>query len=339
MAKKKIKPTLENIAARSGVSVATVSRVLNRSGVVSKDLETRVKEAMQALGKEKTRAYSLAFIIPEVLNPANTQIMAGVYEEAERLGTCVVTLNVSENAGSQQYNLKMLKQFLVDGLIVFHEQVSPKTLVTEYNLDEDIPIVLIGRAIQSPRVYCINTDREAGMYQATKYLLSLNHKKIAFLSGPPEWELSQSRLKGIQRALAESGLALSPQLHRWVIPSIETGFQVTGNVLQLPPEERPTAILAFNDLMAIGALHAVRSAGLQIPADISVIGFDNIYITPHTNPPLTTVAQPKYQMGQLAIQKMYNVLNGYDTEMGGVTLLECPLVVRESTASCKEFQI
>ncbi len=335
MAKKKIKPTLENIAAHSGVSVATVSRVLNRSGAVSKDLETRVKEAMQALGKETSRAYSIAFIIPEVLNPANTQIIAGVYEEAEKLGICVVTLNVSENAGSQQYNLRMLKQFLVDGLIIFHEQVDPGRLMAEYNLDEDIPIVLVGRAIQSPRVYCINTNREIGMYQAAKYLLSLNHKRIAFLSGPPEWELSQARLKGIKRALAEAGLSLHPQLYRWVIPSIETGFQVTGNVLQLPPEDRPTAILAFNDLMAIGALHAVRSSGLLLPHDVSVVGFDDIYITPHTNPPLTTVAQPKFQIGQLAVQKISNVLNGYDAETGGVTLLECPLVVRESTALCK----
>lgn len=332
MTRKKRKPTLENIAAHSGVSVATVSRVLNRSGVVSKDLEIRVKDAMQALGKEQNRVFTVALIIPEVLNPANTQIIAGVYEEAEKLGVCVVTLNASENVGSPQSNLKILKQFLVDGLIIFHEQVEPDLLLAEYNLDEELPMVVVGRTIQSPRVYCINTDRETGMYQATKYLLSLNHKKIAFISGPPEWELSQVRLKGIQRALAEAGLSLSPQLHRWVIPSIETGFQVTGNVLQLPPEDRPTAILAFNDLMAIGALHAVRSAGLSVPEDISVVGFDNIFITPHTNPPLTTVAQPKYQIGQLAVQKISNVLNGYDAETGGVTMLECPLVVRESTA-------
>jgi len=335
MAKKKPKPTLENIAAHSGVSVATVSRVLNRSGAVSKDLELRVKDAMQALGKETSRVYTLAFVIPEVLNPANTQIMAGVYEEAEKLSISVLTLNVSENASSQQNNLKLLKQFLVDGLIIFHEQVEPEKLIAEYNLDEDLPIVLVGRAIQSPRVYCINTNRETGMYQATKYLLSLNHKRIAFLSGPPEWELSQARLKGIQRALDEAGLNLHPRLHRWVIPSIETGFQATGNLLQLPPEERPTAILAFNDLMAIGALHAVRSNGLLLPHDVSVVGFDDIYITPHTNPPLTTVAQPKFQIGQLAVQKISNVLNGYDAETGGVTLLECPLVVRESTAPCK----
>lgn len=335
MTKKKRKPTLENIAAHSGVSVATVSRVLNRSGAVSKDLEIRVKEAMQALGKEERRDYSLAFIIPEVLNPANTQIMAGVYEEAEKLGICVVTLNVSESSGGQPYNLKMLKQFLVDGLIIFHEQVAPESVIAEYNLDDDLPIVLVGRDIQSPRVYRINTDRESGIYQAAKYLLSLNHTKIAFLSGPPEWELSQVRLKGVRRALEEAGLSLHPRLHRWVIPSIENGFQVTGNLLQLPPEERPTAILAFNDLMAIGASHAVRSVGLAVPDDVSIIGFDNIFITPHTNPPLTTVSQPKYQIGQLAVQKISNILNGYDAETGGLTLLECPLVVRESTAPCK----
>jgi LacI family transcriptional regulator len=220
-------------------------------------------------------------------------------------------------------------------LIIFHEQVDAADLVAEYSLDADLPIVLIGRAVQAARAYCINTDRETGMYQATKYLLSLNHTRIAFLSGPPEWELSQVRLRGIQRALAEAGRHLHPHLHRWVIPSIETGFQATGNLLQLAPDERPTAILAFNDLMAIGALHAVRSSGLSLPGDVSVVGFDDIYITPHTNPPLTTVAQPKFQIGQLAVQKISNVLHGYDAETRGVTLLECPLVVRESTALCK----
>lgn len=335
MAKKKIKPTLENIAAHSGVSVATVSRVINRSGPVSKDLEVKVKEAMQALGKEKTRPDFVAFIIPEVLNPANTQIIAGVYEEADKLGICVTTLNVSEMPGNQQNNLKMLRHFVFDGVILFHEQITPDLLRREYHLDKDVPIVVVGRESKFPDVFCINTDREAGMYQATKYLLSLNHKNIAYLSGPQEWELSQIRLQGMQRALTEAGLTLKPQLHRWVIPSIESGYQVTGNLLQLTPEERPTAIVAFNDLMAIGALHAVRSAGFQVPADISVVGFDNIYITPHTNPPLTTVSQPKHQMGQLAIEKIYNILNGYDTETGGITLLECPLVVRESTALCK----
>jgi DNA-binding LacI/PurR family transcriptional regulator len=337
MAKTKMKPTLENIAAQAGVSVATVSRVINRSGPVSKDLEMRVKQVMQDLGKEKSRPDFVAFIIPEVLNPANTQIIAGVYEEAEKLGVCVVTLNISENLSSQQHNLKMFKQFIFDGLILFHEQVEPETLIQEHHLDKDTPIIVVGRATTCSGVFCINTDRENGEYQATKYLLSLNHRRIAYLSGPPDWKLSKIRFRGIQRALNEAGVKFEPQLHRWVVPSIETGYQVVSNLLQLPPSQRPTAIMAFNDLMAIGALHAVRSAGLLVPDDVSVVGFDNIFITPHTNPPLTTVSQPKQQIGQLAVQKIYNVLNGQDTEKGGVTLLECPLVVRESTAPCKDI--
>lgn len=335
MAKNTVKPTLENIAAQAGVSVATVSRVINRSGPVSKDLETRVKHVMQNLGKEKSRPDFVAFIIPEVLNPANTQIIAGVYEEAEKLGMCVVTLNVSESPPGQQHNLKMFRQFMFDGVILFHEQVEPAMLIEDYHLDKESPVVIVNRAAASPDVFCINTDRESGEYQAAKYLISLNHRRIAFLSGPPDWDLSKVRLRGIQRALHEVGVELDPELHRWVVPSIETGYQAAGNLLQLPPSKRPTAIIAFNDLMAIGALHAVRSAGLVIPDDVSVVGFDNIFITPHTNPPLTTVSQPKYQIGQLAIQKIYNVLNGQDTEMGGVTMLECPLIVRESTGRCK----
>ncbi len=93
--------------------------------------------------------------------------------------------------------------------------------------------------------------------------------------------------------------------------------------------------MTFNDMIAIGALHAIRTFGLTVPDDISVIGFDNVYLTLHTNPPLTTIFYPSQQTGQLAIQKLYNSLNGYEDDQGGFTLLECPLVVRESTTLCK----
>jgi DNA-binding LacI/PurR family transcriptional regulator len=104
----------------------------------------------------------------------------------------------------------------------------------------------------------------------------------------------------------------------------------------LPVKERPTAIIAYNDLVAIGALSAIRSAKLRIPDDISVIGFDNIPLACHTNPPLTTVAQPQYQKGQMAIQKVLNSLNGQESDQEGFILLECSLVVRESTGVCRK---
>lgn len=338
MAKDKSNVTLEDVAEHSGVSVATVSRVINASKPVSKDLESRVKKAMKDLDfepkhfKERVKTQVIAFITLDILNPANTTIITGAQETANKLGLGLMTLNISEE--SQQQNLKLLKHFHFDAIILLHTTIMPEhifALFSEFNL----PMVVLGTFVESPRVHCINTDRETGIYQATRYLLSLGHKKIAYLSGPPEWELSQVRLQGIQRALEEAGLTLDTELYRWCFPTIESGFQAASSILSQASGKRPSAIIAFNDLVAIGAMHAIRTFGLSVPADISVVGFDNIYLSAHTNPPLTTIAQPKYQIGQLAVQKIQSSLSGNELDKGGFTLLECPLVVRESTAPCQ----
>lgn len=334
MAKTKSNPTLEDIATHAGVSVATVSRVINRSGPVSRELEIRVKEAMKALGKEKTRPDVMACIVPEFLNPANAMIITGIQDEAEKIGLHILMIPISEKPGSLRYNLNILKYVPIDGVILHHLYVEPVEVFDLCNTS-DIPMVAMRREVTVPRIHCIDTDREGGMYQATKFLINLNHTEIAYLSSSPELELAKARLRGIHRAIAEANLTLKPEFHRECLSTIDDGFRVTNNLLHLPDGNRPTAILAYNDLVAIGALHAIRSAGLTIPDDISVIGFDNTYLTSHTNPPLTTVAQPHYQKGQLAVQKLSSHLNGYETDQGGFTLLECSLVVRESTGPCR----
>ena len=340
MVKNKSKPTLEDIASHSGVSLATVSRVINNSSPVSRDLESRVRKAMKELGfhpkrsKARSRPDIIAFVVSEVVDPAIATAVKGAQEEADRLGVCLVVLNVSRSPGSRKYNLKLFKHMPFDGVIIMHGDIEPADIF-ELSNRQDIPCVLLGREVSSPQVHCINMDREDGLYQATKYLISLNHKDIAYLSGPLEWEVCTIRLRGIQRALTEAGLSLNPDFYRWSFTSLEDGFQVVSSMLNLSSGKRPTAIITFNDVMAIGALHAIQAFGLTVPDDISVIGFDDIYLSLHTNPPLTTISHPKYQMGQLAIQKIYNNLNGYETETGGFTFLECPLVVRKSTALCK----
>lgn len=329
---------LEDIAAYAGVSVATVSRVINASKPVSQDLGLRVKHAIEILGfepkrpKERNHTPLIAFITPEVLNPANTNIITGAQEEANKSGLGMMILDINEDHEKQ--NLMLLKQVAFDGIILLHTRLEPKDIFALFP-NFSLPMVVLGQQFNSPRVHCINTDRETGMYQAAKYLLSLNHQRIAYLSGPPEWELSKVRLKGIQRALDEAYLTLKPECYRWCFPTIEDGFQVTASILSQPEGTRPTAVMAFNDLIAIGAMHAIRTFGMKVPEDISVVGFDNIYLSAHTNPPLTTISQPKYQIGVLAIQKIYNSLQGYETDKGGFTLLECPLIVRDSTAPCK----
>jgi LacI family transcriptional regulator len=334
------KPTLEDIAARSGVSLATVSRVINQSRPVSEELEARVKQAMDDLGFEpKTpKLQIIAIIVPQILNPFLTAVITGAQQEAERLGLYSMILNITENPERQRQHLQLLYHFPFDGIVVFHTNIDPE-IVLELNTRSNVPIVVIGRTIESPRLYCISANRENAMYQAAKYLISLNHKEIAYISGPPELEVSKSRLRGIQRAFSEASLVLKPHLYRWCEPTIEAGFQVASSLLSQPVEKRPTAIIGFNDLIAIGALHAIRSVGLNVPDDVSVVGFDDIYLSLHTNPPLTTVAQPKYRMGQLAMQKIFDLLRGNDSGIEIFTPLECPLIVRESTAPCKQTNL
>ncbi len=339
MSKKNIHLRLEDIAEHCGVSVATVSRVINASKPVSKDLERKVKQAIHELGftpkrlQDQPKRPVIAFITMEVLNPANTAIITGAQEEADTSGLGLIILNISEK--SREENLKLLRHFNFDGIILMHAGIEPDDVFALFP-QFSLPMVVIYRFFHSPKIHCINTDRETAMYQATKYLLSLNHRDIGYLSGPLEWELSKFRLQGIQRALADEGLKLHPGFYRWCFPTIENGFQIVSSILS-HPGKRPTAFLAFNDLVAIGAMHAARTFGLVVPNDLSVIGFDDNYLSSHTNPPLTTVSQPKYQIGQLAIQKIHSSLNGDEPDKGGFTLLECPLVVRESTAPCAKL--
>ena len=335
--KKSTQPTLEDIAARSGVSLTTVSRVINQSHLVSEDATLKVRQAMEELGVEpkrpKSRTGILLFIVPEFTNPSTDLVLAGAQEEAERMGLGLLVMTVAQYPERNKPNLKVLKQFPFDGVIVTHSELTPERIF-ELSNRSDFPLVVYGRSLDTPHVHCIDIDRDNAYYQATKYLITLGHQRIAFLSGPVEWYISQQRLKAIQRALAEANLALDPDLHRWSVPTIDEAARIATTVLNLPIEKRPTAILGFNDLVAFGAMSAARSLGLRIPDDVSVIGSDDIYLASHTNPPLTSISQPHYRAGQLAVQKISNSLSGAQDDTEGVTMLSCPLAVRESTGPC-----
>jgi DNA-binding LacI/PurR family transcriptional regulator len=342
MEKENANPTLEDLAAHSGVSIATVSRVINASGPVSEDAERRVKQAIDALGFEPKRKRRrvrnkpplLACIVPEFMNPANTMIMTGVQEEAEKMVAHVLMVPVSEKPGSLHSNLHVFRYMNIDGIILAHVGVKAEEILDVCKAS-DLPLIVLRRDVATHHVFRIDVDRENGMYQAAKLLIGLNHTDIAYLCGSADSDFAHSKLRGIQRALTEAELTLRPELHRVCLPTVDDGFRVATNLLHLPPDQRPTAIITYNDLVAIGTLHAIRSAGLRVPEDISVVGFDNIPLSSHTNPPLTTVAQPHYQKGQMAVQTIVNRLTGEDdTDPEGFTLLACSLVVRESTGPC-----
>ncbi len=336
---KKPRPNLLDVARHAGVSPSTVSRVLNHTAPVRESVKARVENSLTALGYKPAPARfsapalesAVALLIPDILNPYFTEIVRGVQDGASVDKNMLFLLDTAEDPEREQQFLRMLATQPIGGIILCGSRLSPPDLVSLFSR-HSTPMVMINRPIRHPNIACIIVDLENATYRATRHLIDLKHTRIAYLSGPSTSETSQARRRGVETALTESGLTLRPELCLASFPNVDGGFQAMSALLALPPDERPTAVIAYNDVMALGVLHAIRAHRLRVPEDISVIGIDDIAMAAHTNPPLTTISPPKYRMGRLAMQILYHMMEGHPPPGDGYTLLESPLIVRESTA-------
>lgn len=331
-------PKLVDVARHAGVSIATVSRVLNNTAPVRANVRARVHNSLTTLGYKpaSTRSSSsfqsaIVLLLPDILNPYFTEIVRGVQDEASIDKNMLFLLDAAEDSQKEERFLRMLASQPIGGTILCGSRLSPQDLMSACSRHH-APLVVINRTIRYPNVSCIMVDLENATFRATRHLIDLKHTQIAFLGGPTTSEPSRARRRGIEAALAKSGLSLRPELCISGFPNVDGGFQAMSAVLALPPQEQPTGVIAYNDMMALGVLHAIRAHHLRVPEDISVVGIDDIAMATHTNPPLTTIAQPKYRMGRLAMQILYRMIQGYPPPGNGYTLLESPLIVRESTA-------
>lgn len=327
------------IAARCGVSIATISRVLNSPALVRQDLRARVEAAMEEAGYAKAKAVpgsrplKLGLIVPDVINPWLAAIIHAAQEEATRQGALLAIMDVSQDQKFQEQHLRNSRAWNLDGLVVIGTKLSPDTYVA-YHRAAKIPVVM-SRMVAVPELPCILIDYEAATLQAMRHLASLGHRRIACMSDLPVWDSSQIKLKSMKKGLAAFGLDLPPELYTWCFPNIAEGVQAAEKLLALPLATRPTAIFAFDDLIAIGAMHAAHARGLKVPDDISIVGFNDIELTTYTSPPLTTVALPTYQIGQTLVKKTCEIIRAGGTgNSGGLTAVRCALVVRESSGSC-----
>ena len=329
------KSTIEDVAARSGVSTATVSRVLSgsvparpetRERVLSaaRELDYRPSGVARALKRQETR--TLGLLITDIANPFYPQIVRSVEEAAHERGYGIVLCNAADDPDRELAYLELLLERRVDGIIVASSRAS-RRMVEGFHRSA-VPVVLVNSGAAGSGLPSIDTAHRHGARAGAEHLLKLGHRRIGHITAPSWNAAAAPRLAGVRDALRHSHLDPDELLVAEGDGHVEGGVRACG---QLIAEGAVTAVSCYNDLSAIGALRALRSAGVRVPHDVSVVGFDDIEMASWTDPPLTTVRQPTARMGRWAVAQLIDP-DSDGRAAPAVVHLEPELVVRGSTA-------
>jgi LacI family transcriptional regulator len=314
----------------------TVSRVINNSGYISQETRERVAQAIADLGYVPNalarslrfkQTKTLALILTDITNPFFTTVARGVEDTASEHGFTVMFCNTDESQDDEAEYLNVLVQKQVDGVLLVPAGCTPESVT--FLLDRNVPVVLLDRHIAEVDVDSVRGDSEGGAYMLTRHLIELGHQRIAILSGAQSVSTAQDRVDGYQRAVVEAGLDGDASLVHWGQYTPESGEQMARLALAQTP--RPTAIFAANNFVAIGALHALRSAGLRVPEDVSLVTFDDLPMASLIDPFLTVVEQPAYAMGERATRLLLDRLAGRSPAAPQTVVLPTELIVRKSS--------
>jgi DNA-binding LacI/PurR family transcriptional regulator len=323
--------TIAQIAAESGLSTATVSKVLNGKPDVSPSTRTAVQDVLISSGYRKRGSGDVPPLIDVVFSdfdsPWAIEIVRGAAAAAQARGLTVAFTALSEGDERRVW-FDHITSRGTRGIILLLSQLTERQ--TGELVARGLPFVVIDPTAEpGPEVSWVGATNWSGGLAATKHLVDLGHERIGIITGPPELLCSRARLDGYRAALETAGLSVDDQLVRLGDFRVKAGYQQARIMFALP--ERPTAIFAGNDLSALGVLRAARESGLRVPEDLSVVGFDDIPLAEWSTPALTTVRQPLTEMAAVAVQTL---LAGTE---GGVSIrrrveLATDLIVRESTA-------
>jgi LacI family transcriptional regulator/LacI family repressor for deo operon, udp, cdd, tsx, nupC, and nupG len=335
--------TLKEVAKKAGVSITTVSRVINGSAKVNEETRERVQKAMtqleyqpnrvaQRLRASNGRSKLLGLIIPDIQNQFYSNIVRGIEDVTYGNDYAVILCNSDENPNKERFYLEVLKSESVDGIILPPIQQFGEEIENLINLG--LPIVCVDRKLMRKKVDTVVIGNEKGGYDAVNHLIELGHKKIAILTSSLQFSSFNERQKGYERALKQNGIEIDKRLIKEGDPrSSETARALTDDLLSL--DTPPTAIFATNNLMTLGVLEALNKHNLKIPDDISIVGFDDLPWARAISPPLTTVKQPAYEMGRRAAELFFKRVEDPSREPE-VIVMDPKLIIRESTASLIE---
>ena len=326
--------TMSDIAMEAGVSVATVSKVLNGSDRVSQETLSRVQDLLSERNYVRRPAARTGpapivdLVLREVSNPWATEIIAGAVEAA-RAVHATVAINVLPDAHGHSSWLDDISARGTEGVIVLLARLSDREKAALRS--RGIPLAVIDpRGEPDPSVPTVGATNWSGAYAATRHLAELGHKRIAIISGPRDLYCSHARMDGYRSAMEAAGLSVDTDLMRWGDFHVDAAFKHATAMLSM--DDRPTAIFAGSDLQAMGVLEAARLAHVQVPAQLSLVGFDDIPLSRWMSPPLTSVRQPLAEMAGTAVRLVLSHWEGIGQEDRSVELATT-LVVRESTGA------
>lgn len=337
--------TIKDIAERLGISPSTVSRALNNHPEISEETRQTVQKTAEemnyepnalALGLRSSRSNIIGLIIPEIIHFFFSQVISGIEDIAYDAGFHVMVCQSNESYIREVKNVQAMLSSRVEGLLVCVSKETRDFSHFRNLVGKHIPMVFFDRVCQEIETDRVINDDDMGAYYAVKHLISRGCKRIAHLSTAPELQIGRKRYDGYVKALTEHNLPVDERL----VVRCDTHQSARLVTKRLVYETNPPdGIFAVNDLTAIGALQTIKECGLQVPDDIAIVGFGNGNYSQMTDPPLTTVEQFGYEMGEKAMQMLLDRIIGRDDFPARTEQVNTELIIRESTVKKRTFSI
>jgi DNA-binding LacI/PurR family transcriptional regulator len=328
--------SIKDIARMADVSHSTVSRALQHSPLINAATAEKIRRMAEASGYRASaiarslvtrHTRTIGTVVTTITDPFAAEVVAGIEEAANEHDFSLLLANSNADPERELRVVHSLEERRVDGIIVTSSRVGPVygPMIAQMR----VPIVLLNNQHSSESVHSVmiaNTEASLG---AIRYLIKLGHRRIAYLGDKFGAQSDSERFAGYRQALDEADIPFRPELIVHGDGKSEGAIEAMAKLLRRT--ERPTAVFCYNDMSALGALRKIRAAGLRVPKDISLLGFDDLFIAQYTEPPLTTIRQPMREMGRLAMETLLHLLEG--SESAHRIHVPGELIIRESTAS------
>ncbi|NSW89431.1 MAG: LacI family DNA-binding transcriptional regulator [Firmicutes bacterium] len=327
--------TIQDVAKMAGVSVATVSRVLNNSPLVSEKTRENVMKAIKILdyrpnllgrNLRRTETRMVLVLLPSISNPFYSRVVKGIEAVARENGYNIMLCNTDSKPERESVYLQILRNRLADGVIFMAPELGPEELS---DISRNFPVVQCCEYKEGASVSQVSIDNFRGAYKAVGHLIGLGHKRIGMITCKNNFVSTIQRKAGYKKAIEDAGLVFDPSLIKYGNYSFKSGIKAAKQFL-LMHGNIPTAVFAISDVMAIGAIRGFKEKGVKVPDDISVIGFDGISYAEMYNPTLTTISQPQYELGCESMKLLLMHIRREVSEPRNV-ILEHELIIREST--------